>query len=258
MPHARTWQSLSYGQTSPHGGGLASKTLIRPMLAAVPHPRHDHVATIQNRIPQDIGTTAKRSEPLAELGPRNTDCRVFGNTVSRIKNHRRSMPGSSWTVWSKEVVKTRHIIQRVGMPGQRGHSVRFPSARSASHALARSCATPGVPDKNESSRERSISSDNASANTAATYSSTDCPDRCAAVTTAASSSSGNATVSITTPKYLTRLYCSRSPRTTRASQPHSRERLEIQPANRHGTNVRCRRRICPERPATGNRVASHR
>ena len=134
-----------------------------------------------------------------------------GNAVSRFKNHRRGMPCSSRTVRCKEVLKTRHIFQCVRMPGQRGHSVRFPSARSDSHALARSCATPGVPDINESSRERSISSDNASANTAATYSSTDCPDRCAAVATAASSSSGNATVSITTPKHLTRLYCSRRP-----------------------------------------------
>lgn len=180
------------------------------MFPAVPDTRNDHVTAIQNGVSQHIGTTTERREPLTELYPGNAYRWIFSNTVSCLKNYRRCVPSGDRTVRSEEVIKTRHVIERVRMPDQRGHSLRFPSARSESHARARSCDTPGVPDKKESSRERSISSDNASENTAATYSSTDCPDRRAAVNTADSSSFGNDTVSIPTSQYLTNAHCSRT------------------------------------------------
>ena len=124
--------------------------------------------------------------------------RILSDLISRFQYNGSSTLCGHRTIWSQKIIQPGYITQSVRMPNQRGHSARTPFASSTNQSRARSCVIAGVPDKNESSRARSTSRENASAHTAAIYSSTDCPDRCAAVTTAASSSSGNEIVSIAT------------------------------------------------------------
>lgn len=130
--------------------GLAATWKCKPgsvfaLFQTVPYAGNQNFAGGQFDVAKDIGSAPEFFRPFPELCTRCAEAGCLYDLVGGCKNDGSRTTRGEWACRREEIIKSRYVVQRIRVPDQLGHLVRFPSAKSESQARARSCETAGVP-----------------------------------------------------------------------------------------------------------------